>query len=254
MRHLLTGLSEAGYSAHALDLRGTGASDKPPEGYALPMLARDVAGVIGALGHKTAVVVGSGFGGQVAWTMLTRAPEVLDGIVPVSSSHPGSLIPKRRALVSPRAFGQVAVLRSAAAARRLLTEEGFMGALLTTWVSDPDAIDADDVANYTAAMRIPFAADKAARMLRWSTRPLVSAAHARFVASTRRPAETPILHVLTDHDPLLRWTICPVPRLGGRDYTFELLLGAGHLPAEEIPDALTRLIIDWLKRRDITPA
>jgi pimeloyl-ACP methyl ester carboxylesterase len=254
MRHLLTRLGETGYTVYAMDLRGAGASDKPPEGYALPMLARDVAAVIAALGHARAVVVGSGFGGQVAWTMLTRSPESLDGIVPICAAHPGALNPKRRLRVSPRADGQLATLRSPVAARRLLPEEGFMAALLGTWTSDSTTLDPQAAAYYAAAMRIPNAAAKTAAMVRWATRPLVDAAHARFVASTRHPAPVPVLHVAADSDAVLRWTVCPVPHLGGADYTFELLHRVGHLPAEEAPDALCWLLEGWLKSRGLAPS
>ncbi|MDR0626683.1 MAG: alpha/beta hydrolase, partial [Bifidobacteriaceae bacterium] len=65
MRHLLTALGREGYRVAAVDLRGCGASDKPPEGYSLPMLAADIAGVIAALGRRSAIVVGAGVGGQV---------------------------------------------------------------------------------------------------------------------------------------------------------------------------------------------
>ena len=45
-RRQLTALAEAGYRAVAMDLRGYGASDKPPTGYDAPTLTADVAGVI----------------------------------------------------------------------------------------------------------------------------------------------------------------------------------------------------------------
>jgi pimeloyl-ACP methyl ester carboxylesterase len=253
MRHLLVGFAEAGYAAYALDLRGAGASDKPPEGYALPMLARDVAAVIAALGLDRAVVVGHGLGGQVAWTMVTRAPEVLVGIVPVCASHPGSLVPKRLELVSPRAFVQVAALRSPATARRFLKDETFMGALLGSWAQVPSAIDDAAVRVYAEAMRIPYAAEKAARMMRWATRPLLDAAHARFVASARVPSPVPVLEIQSDSDPVLRWTVSAAGHLGGADYTFELLHGVGHLAPEEAPDALARLIGHWLRARGHAP-
>jgi pimeloyl-ACP methyl ester carboxylesterase len=254
MRHLLMALAQAGYNCYAMDLRGTGASDKPPEGYTLPMLARDVGGVIAALGHQSAVVVGHGFGGLVAWTMMTRARQYLDGIVPICSYHPGSMVPKRRLAASPRAVGQMITLRSPAAARRLLPEEGFVAALLNSWMADPSAIDPNAVHYYTEALRVPFAADKMARLMRWSTRSLLDAAHIRFVASARVRADLPVLQIQTDSDPLLRWTVCQVPQLGGSDYTFKLLHKVGHLAPEEAPEVTARLIRQWLAERGLAPA
>jgi pimeloyl-ACP methyl ester carboxylesterase len=252
-RHLLTALGAAGYRVAAVDLRGCGASDKPPEGYTLPMLAADVAGVITALGRRSAVVVGQGIGGQVAWTMASRAPQALDAIIPVASIHPGSLLPKRRILVSPRTVGQLATLRSPRLARRLLPDAAFMTALLSTWVSDPDQIDAVTAAHYAEAMRIPYAPDKTAQVLRWATRPLLTAAHARFVMSARVRSPVPVLQLQSDSDPVLHWGVSRVSDLGGADYRFELLSGLGHLPMEENGPLVSGLILSWLAEHRLTP-
>jgi pimeloyl-ACP methyl ester carboxylesterase len=252
-RLVATALSAAGYRVAALDLRGCGASDKPPEGYTLPMLAGDAAGVIAALGRRSAVVVGHGIGGQVAWTMASRAPQTLEALVPVASYHPGSLRPKRQLLVSPRAAGQIATLRSPRLAARLLPDAAFMSALLTTWVSAPSAIDPASFAHYAEAMRVPFAPAKAAQIMRWATRPLLTAAHARFVRSARVAAPVPVLQLQGDCDPVLRWRKVKSADLGGQNYRFELLGGLGHLPMEEDGRAVAGLIIDWLAEQRLTP-
>ena len=57
-RHQLVGLAGAGLRAVAVDLRGYGDSDKPPRGYDGWTLAGDVAGLIRALGERSAAVVG----------------------------------------------------------------------------------------------------------------------------------------------------------------------------------------------------
>src|SRR2546421_10719814 len=79
-------LAEAGFRAVAVDLRGYGASDKPPRGYDGYTMAADVAGLIRALGERSAVLVGAGYGGGAA-----RAP---------GGVHPP---PRRRLRVHPPA-------------------------------------------------------------------------------------------------------------------------------------------------------
>src|SRR5262245_64861874 len=59
-RDQLPALAAAGYRAVAMDLRGYGGSDKTPNGYDPRTLARDVSGVVKALGERSAVVVGHG--------------------------------------------------------------------------------------------------------------------------------------------------------------------------------------------------
>ncbi|HET7474402.1 MAG TPA: alpha/beta fold hydrolase, partial [Dermatophilaceae bacterium] len=75
-RHQLVALAEAGYRAAAVDMRGYGASDKPPQGYDTFTLASDAASMVRALGEVDAVVVGQGSGAWTAWAMPAMQPAV----------------------------------------------------------------------------------------------------------------------------------------------------------------------------------
>src|SRR5581483_4682143 len=81
-------LPAAGFRAVALDLRGYGASDKPPRGYDLVTAAADAAGLIRALGEANAVVVGHDWGGLIAWTLAAYFPKVVRRLGVVSMAHP----------------------------------------------------------------------------------------------------------------------------------------------------------------------
>src|SRR5215831_8137991 len=87
-RRQLGTLSEAGFRAVAVDLRGYGGSDKPPRGYDLVTAASDAAGMIRSLGEANAVVVGHDWGGLVAWTMAAYFPKVVRRLAVVSAAHP----------------------------------------------------------------------------------------------------------------------------------------------------------------------
>jgi len=52
----LSDLAGAGFRAVAVDLRGYGASDKPPRGYDAPNLAADMAQLVTSLGESDAMV------------------------------------------------------------------------------------------------------------------------------------------------------------------------------------------------------
>jgi pimeloyl-ACP methyl ester carboxylesterase len=87
-RDQLTALADAGYRAVACDLRGYGASDKPPRGYDIFTLASDLAGLIRALGERQAVLVGQDCGGFLAWSTAVLHPDVVRRLVVVGTPHP----------------------------------------------------------------------------------------------------------------------------------------------------------------------
>src|SRR5262245_704922 len=66
---VFTGLADAvasdGFRVTTYDLRGHGASDRPPTGYTSADMAADFRGLHAALGLAPAVVVGHSFGGVV---------------------------------------------------------------------------------------------------------------------------------------------------------------------------------------------
>ncbi|MET0995164.1 MAG: alpha/beta fold hydrolase, partial [Mycobacterium sp.] len=74
-RHQLRGLRNA--RVVAVDLRGYGGSDKPPRGYDGWTLAGDTAGLVGALGHQTATLIGHADGGLVCWATSVLHPRVV---------------------------------------------------------------------------------------------------------------------------------------------------------------------------------
>jgi pimeloyl-ACP methyl ester carboxylesterase len=69
----------------APDLRGHGASDKPPGGYALREVSDDVAAFLDAVGVRSAVVVGSSSGGYVAQQVAVDHPDRVHGLVLVGA-------------------------------------------------------------------------------------------------------------------------------------------------------------------------
>jgi pimeloyl-ACP methyl ester carboxylesterase len=81
-------LAAAGYRVAAMDLRGYGGSDHTPRGYDPVTLTSDIAGVIRVLGANEAVVVGQGWGGQLAWSVAVLHPSVVRAVVPISAPHP----------------------------------------------------------------------------------------------------------------------------------------------------------------------
>src|SRR6516162_1540237 len=88
-RHQLRDLT--GARVVAVDLRGYGGSDKPPRGYDGWTLAGDTAGLVRALGHQSATLVGHAEGGLACWATALLHPRAVRSIALISSPHPLAL-------------------------------------------------------------------------------------------------------------------------------------------------------------------
>lgn len=82
-RYQLPALAAAGWHAVAVDQRGYGRSDRPadPAVYDADFVARDMLGLLDALGEKRAVFVGHDFGAQLVWNLAVRHPDRVIGVV-----------------------------------------------------------------------------------------------------------------------------------------------------------------------------
>jgi pimeloyl-ACP methyl ester carboxylesterase len=85
-RHQLAALAEAGYHAVAPDMRGYGQTDRPDaiDQYTLLHLVGDMVGLLGALGHSSAVIAGHDWGAPVAWHAALLRPDLFKGVIGLS--------------------------------------------------------------------------------------------------------------------------------------------------------------------------
>ncbi|HEY2665059.1 MAG TPA: alpha/beta fold hydrolase [Candidatus Binataceae bacterium] len=81
-RHQLRAFGDS-YECIAPEMRGYGETDAPVgiRNYTLEKLVDDIAGLIGCVGHKKAIVVGHDWGGAVGWALALTRPELLDRLV-----------------------------------------------------------------------------------------------------------------------------------------------------------------------------
>src|SRR4051794_34431508 len=153
-RHQLPALADAGYRVVAMDLRGYGASDKPPRGYDTITLAADVAGVIRALGETGAAVVGHDWGGWLAWSMPALAPRETRAVAALSMAHPLTM---RTALARDRAqrraWRPVLEFQVPVRPERRLTRDDLAAELIGRWSAPTAATDPADLDVYRRAIR-----------------------------------------------------------------------------------------------------
>ncbi len=245
-RGQLPALAAAGYRVAAMDLRGYGASDKPPRGYDTATLAGDVAGVIRALGESEAVIVGHDWGAWVAWAMPSLQPRVTRAVAVLSMGHPLTM---RAALARGRQRQTLARLLSYQTPwlpeRRLTRGDGVADVIGTSWGEggpDPAA-----VARYQRAMQLPFVAQKSMEYFRTALRSTGRREARRLTDALEHPITVPVLQL---HGTLDRWVL-PESAAGSRHWIegplhARMVPGAGHFLPEEAPEAVTTALLDWL--------
>ncbi|GAB3130463.1 alpha/beta hydrolase [Tsukamurella serpentis] len=252
-RHLMPQLHTAGHRAVAVDLRGYGDSDKPPRGYDGWTLAGDVNGLIRALGHTTAAVVGHAEGGLGCWATATLHPRTVSAICVISSPHPIALKrsalrnrEQRSAMLGPITFAQLPRI----AEDRLTRDDG---AAIETIMADRSAPQwrrtadyADAVRRYRGAIGIPGTAHSALEYARWAWRSQFRPDGSRFLSSMNQRLHIPVLAFRGESDPY----VLPQPMYSSHDWATDFRMrpveDAGHYAHEEAPDTVGPQLVHFL--------
>lgn len=249
-RAQLPALAAAGYRAVAMDLRGYGGSDKTPNGYDPLTLAQDVSGVVKALGERSAVLVGHGWGGYVAWATATMHPREVSALGAVSAPHPAAMLRGLRRHPSAAALRHVLAMQLPLRPERRLADagSGYLRDHLASWASPVSGFpDEEAVTTYQEAISLWPSSHCALEYHRWLVRSRVRADGRAFDRAMRAPVRQPVLAVGGADDPALppgAFASSGTHVLG--PVSEHVLPGVGHFPPEEAPDVFTELLLKWL--------
>jgi pimeloyl-ACP methyl ester carboxylesterase len=251
-RAQLAALGDAGYRAVAMDLRGYGGSDKTPRGYDPVTLSQDVSGVVKALGGRSAIVVGHGWGGYVAWATAVLHPKEVSAVGAVSAPHPLVMLSTLRPGRRVDALRHVLAMQVPMRPERRLADpaSGFLAEHLRSWAGPRSAFpDEAELATYQRVISLWPSSHCALEYHRWLVRSRLRADGRRFDRSMHEPVRQPVWLVAGDADPALpasaversrRWVTGPME--------VHVLAEAGHFPHEEDPAGFTGLLLSWLQR------
>lgn len=190
-RHQMRALATAGLWAVAPDLRGYNESDKPAgvRAYDVERLAADVAGLIRALGRDSAIVVGSDWGGMVAWTFAQSYPSMVKRLAALNMPHPLVMMRGLRTAAQLKKSWYVFFFQLPYVPERVIEKDDFAYVRKMLRI---DGFPAEEIESFIDALRVPGTVTSAVNYYR---------------AIARR--------VLRGHPPKTRTIECPVLVLWG---------------------------------------
>jgi pimeloyl-ACP methyl ester carboxylesterase len=247
-RHQLVALGDAGWHAVAVDLKGYGASDKPPRGYDGFTLSADLASLVRALGKTPAVLIGHDWGGTLAWDVAATSPELVSRLVVISAGHRLAI---RHAMLTSRRQARLSAymlrFQMPRADDWLLDDDADeVARLLREW-GGPGFPDDESDQRYRHAIRIPGAGHSALEYYRWAVRSQLRPSGHTFMRRVDHPVRIPVLHIHGALDGcVLPDTALASARWAGAGFTWRLYDAVGHFPPEEAPHRLTEDLTSWL--------
>jgi pimeloyl-ACP methyl ester carboxylesterase len=249
-RDQLVALSEAGYRVAAIDLRGYGASDKPPRGYDTFTLAADVASIVRSLGEGDAAIIGHGWGGWIAWSMPTMQPAVTRAVAALGMPHP--LVLRHASVSNPaqiRANAYLAGLQRPFVPEHQMSKgPAYVEHLLGAWSAPGEAWPPRDVSiRYAEAMALPFVAHSAAEYYRWVVRSQWRLDGRRFARCVKSVITVPVLQLQGEEDGAVMPALASLSsaHVGG-SFEQRSISGAGHFLPEEAPAEVNAHLVRWL--------
>lgn len=219
------------FTTIVFDNRGVGQSDKPDVEYTIKMMADDAAGLLRALKVERAHVLGHSMGGYIAQELALSSPDLVAGLVLVSTSF----------------GGKNAVLMSAETAAQMRSEleaddpEVALRRGLRLRFSDRFIAEHPDVINEFVTVRKAHLPSRAAWLRQF-------AACLSFETESRLGSlDAPTLIVTGDDDPIVpaensRRLAARIP--GSQLRVFE---GARHLVFIERAEEFNHIVIEFLK-------
>lgn len=253
-RHQLTALGAAGFHTVAVDLRGYGDSDKPPRGYDGWTLAGDIAGLVRALGHDNATLVGHADGGLVCWATAALHPRSVRSMALLASPHPIAL--RRAGLVdrAQRAALLPTFLRyqlPRLPERALTADHGAEVERLVRSRSSERWQRSDEFGEVMTRMRsaiaVPGVAHSTLEYQRWAFRSQFRSDGRRFRKAVDKTLDLPAVQLLGADDPYV------LPATARRDSHWapqlveHRLTGTGHYLHQERPDDVTDFLLTHLR-------
>jgi len=239
-RHQLRALADAGFHAVAPDMRGYNLSSKPRgvDAYRVERLAADVAGLVRALGARTARVAGHDWGAMVAWELAMHHPNVVERLAILNVPHPVRMKQGLRSLRQLRRSWYVFFFQLPFAPEALLRANDLAGLRHTL----AESLAPTEIEHYVSAFAREGALTGAINYYRAAARAVVT-------GRGRRPQriDQPVLVVWGERDRFLGKELAVPPGELVPDARVVFLPEASHWVQNDAPDRVNELLIEFFR-------
>jgi pimeloyl-ACP methyl ester carboxylesterase len=242
-RHQVAALTAAGYRTVAPDLRGFGDSDKPAaiEDYGIFQLIGDLLGVLDHLEVSQAHVVGHDWGGAIGSVLAAMVPERVASLACLSVGHPAAF--RNAGWAQRQKSWYMLLFQFQGIAERWLSHDDFHN--FREWTRHPDA---DAV---IARLRDPEALTASLGVYRAILPP-----ESLLTPPTELPPiQAPTMGVWSTGDfAITEAAMTGSAAMVAGGWRYERIEGAGHWPQLDTPEAVNRLLLDFLSGIPATAA
>ena len=216
----------------AMDLRGFGWSDAPPDGYRKEEMANDVLAVLDALGLERVKLVGHDWGGWIGFLLGLRRPERFERFLALNIVPPWT---SSRAVAAHawRFWYQQAIL-TPGLGYRLHRGGEFIPRVLVGGSTVKDAWSEEEVQAFAANLAEPDRARAGVQLYRvFNWHELLPIARGRYADAE---LTVPTLMLFGEDDRVLRPSMLAGYESHAPQMRLELVPGCGHFIADELPD------------------
>jgi len=239
-RHLMPALADR-HRVLALDLRGFGWSDAPPDGYEKENLADDVLAVLDQLGIERVKLVGHDWGGWIGFLLCLKAPQRFDRFLVLNIIHPW--VSRRRMLSNLWRFWYQWMILSPGIGYRLHRSGRFVPRALVGASTRKGVWDEATIRAFADNLAEPARARAGVQMYRvmylHEVRPMLRGRYAR------ERLTVPTRMLFGTDDTALRPELLPGYERHADDMSVELVPDCGHFIADERPELVAERARDF---------
>lgn len=234
------------FTVVAPDQRGYNETDKPAWGYEVDVLVADALGLIEALGHERAMLVGHDWGGAVAWATAIAHPQRVERLAILNTPHPKVFarhLRDNRAQMR-RSWYMGFFLLPALPELAFRANDYALVERIFRDVTPPGTFSDEEIAAYKDALSKPGAMTAALNWYRTAGRRGTGGLY----AGPERRCEVPTLLIWGENDIALgAEMVDDIPEFV-TDLTVRRLPGVSHWVQHEAPDEVNRYLLEFLTR------